>query len=462
MEDIVVTRLNNAVTKKQISTEIAKVISDFDRYNKVKGLTEITRFNQIQLLISFQSVVKKDFKKLTKKDIELYFAEKEGSKYSIEITKVVIKKFMKWLYGGDDFPDCVKSLTYARNAYVFKKPEDMLNENEIKKLIDICDNLRDRAIISLFWDTGVRVGELVSLNVGNVTNDGEFMSIYVTGKSGSRNLGLITSASLVNELLNLHMNKNDLSAPLFISYNSKNYGGRLSENSVQELLKILGKRAGIKKKVTPHLIRHSKLTDLARKGMNEMMMRSMAGWSKSSGMVQYYTHLTSEDVNNKRFELESGGKAKQKESEASSFLPITCPRCGKQNDSSYQYCSSCWFPLEHKTIQKDILLISTFKSKFTRMALDVDKFVSEYYDFKTTTQEYLEFYKGFEGKNSTSIELLQQKLNWTKARFERFVNALVESGIIMINNGVVSIQTYDYNGGQKSVFDNFLCFQKML
>ena len=166
---------------------------------------------------------------MTKKDIELYFSEKKGSKYSIEIYKIYIKKFMKWLYGGDDFPECVKGITYARNAYKFKKPEDMLTENEIKKLIDVCDNLRDRAIVSLLWDSAIRVGELCSLNVGNVTNDGEHLSITVSGKTGQRIIGLISSAPLINELLNQHMHKNKLDAPLFISHNGKNYGGRLTK-----------------------------------------------------------------------------------------------------------------------------------------------------------------------------------------------------------------------------------------
>ena len=215
MEDIVATRLKNALKKNKINTKIAKVLSEFDRYNKAKGLAESTRFNQIQQLISFSSKVKKDFKDLTKKDIEIYFAEKKGSKYSKEIIKIYIKKFMKWLYGGDDFPDCVKGLTYARNAYVFKKPEDMLTEKEIKKLISICDNLRDRAIVSLLWDTAIRVGELCNLDVGNVTNDGEHLSITVCGKTGQRSIGLISSAPLINELLNLHMYKNDLESPVF-------------------------------------------------------------------------------------------------------------------------------------------------------------------------------------------------------------------------------------------------------
>jgi site-specific recombinase XerD len=135
MTDIVETRLNKAISKKQINNEIAKVLSEFDRYNKVKGLTEISRLNQIQQLIKFSSKVKKDFKDLTKKDIEIYFAEKNYSSYSNQIIMVVIKKFMKWLYGEDEYPEQVKGLKHSRNAYKLKTPKDMLSEEEAKKII---------------------------------------------------------------------------------------------------------------------------------------------------------------------------------------------------------------------------------------------------------------------------------------------------------------------------------------
>jgi hypothetical protein len=171
--------------------------------------------------------------------------------------------------------------------------------------------------------------------------------------------------------------------------------------------------------------------------------------------------MTEAEVDDNRRTLITG-KEIPKTIEKSILLPIKCPRCGKDNDDDNNYCYSCWLPLSRKNIDRDIKIISTFKSKYTRMAINVDKFVEEYYTFRSTTEEYLEFYKGFTGKNSISVESLQERLNWKKSRFERFIHGLLETGVLTIKDGVVTIETYESNGVQKSVFDNFLMFQKML
>ena len=96
------------------------------------------------------------------------------------------------------------------------------------------------------------------------------------------------------------------------------------------------------------------------------------------------------------------------------------------------------------------------------MSINVDAVVNEYYQFKTTTEDYLEFYNAFMGQFSMRMDELFQRLQWAKNRFERFVNGLLECGVIEIENGIVTIQMYDLNGVRKSVFDNFLMFQKLL
>jgi len=444
--------------KKVVETKNLETLKEFDKYNKVNGLAESTREHQSREMRLLVTKVKKDFKDMTDKDIESYLSKCKCSKYTLDTKKIVIKKFFKWLYNTDDYPGIVKWIKLSRSSYNFKKPSEMLTESEVKKLIECCDNLRDKAIFSLLDDTAIRIGELVNLNIEDVANDGENLSITVRGKTGQRNVGLITSAPLINEWLNLHPYKNNPEAPLFISLSNSCYGERMYETGIYAMLQVYKERAGIKKRVTPHLFRHSRLTMYARKGLSESAMRQYAGWTASSSMPEVYIHLTEKDVDDKRRELETGTKPKQVELHTSSLLPITCPRCGKQNDSSNNYCSSCWLPLTRESVQSDLKLLNTFRSKFTRMAIDVDKYIDEYSQFKTVTEEYLEFYNASGGKSIVEVEVLREKLKWNKNRFERFVNGLVETGVLNIENGIVTIQKYE----GKSVFDNFLMFKKML
>lgn len=445
--------------KDELNRKNIKILKDFDRFNLSKDLAESTRYNQTLILMKFISRTNKNFAEITRKDVESYIITRKVKvkPNSLDIDKIVLKKFYKWFKNGT-YSNCVEWLELS-NEYNYKKPTDMLTEEEIKKLMKKCNNLRDRAIVALLNDSAARLGEIVNLNIGDVHNDGEHLSITVSGKTGERSIGLITSSPLITELINHHPDKNNPNAPLFLSYPAKNK--RISDNTVYEMLQELRERAGISKKVTSHIFRHSTLTRYARLGMNEPQMRIFAGWSDSSNMPSVYLHMTEKEVDDNRRALMTG-KEIPKTIEKSKLLPIKCPRCGKDNDGDNNYCYSCWLPLSRKSVDRDVKIISTFKSKFTQMAINVDKFVDEYYNFRSTTEEYLEFYKGFGGKKSINLELLQQNLNWTKSRFERFVNGLIESGVLTIKDGKITIETYATDSGQKSVFDNFLMFQKML
>ena len=458
INDSVATIIQNK--KELLSEQNAQTLMDFDTFNKANNCKELTRYGQIQILIRFISSIKKNFMDVTRKDIEAYLASRNVKNYTIDGEKTILKKFYKYLNGGEVYPDTVKWITLS-NDYTYKKPEQMLTETEIKLMISKCENLRDHAIVSLLDDTAIRVGELCNLNIGDVHNDGEHMSITVKGKTGERSIGLITSAPVMNELLNAHTDKNNPKAPLFISLNQKTYGKPLTDTGVYQMLQVLKKRAGITKKISPHIFRHTTLTRYAKLGMNESQMRMYAGWTADSSMPEVYLHMTTDEVDDNRRALVTGQRIERK-IERSKLLPITCPRCHKQNDSNNQYCYSCWLPLLRETVDRDIQIISAFKSKFTKMSINVDAVVNEYYQFKTTTEDYLEFYNAFMGQFSMRMDELFQRLQWAKNRFERFVNGLLECGVIEIENGIVTIQMYDLNGVRKSVFDNFLMFQKLL
>jgi len=457
MSDSVVTLLQNK--KEQLTDENIKTLMDFDQLNTANNCSESTRYNQTQMLIRFISKVKKNFKDVTRDDVEKYLASRKDVKdCTVDNDKIILKKFYRWLYGmkKKEYPECVDWITLTNN-YTYKKPSDMLTDDDVRRLMAKCNNLRDRCIVSLLDDSACRIGELVGIDVGDVHNDGENISIFVTGKTGPRNIGLITSSALIIELLN-QSDKNP-KAPLFVSYNQKTYGQRLTDNGVYEMLQTLRDRAHITKKVTPHCFRHKRLTQYAKTGrVNEAQLRIFAGWNSSSHMSSVYLHLTEEDVDASRRAIVTGKKPKPKEVEASDLLPITCPRCGKSNDSQNTYCCSCWMPLTRPNVDRDIQIINAFKSKFTRMVVDVDTVVAEYTQFRSTTEEYLQFYRTFEGEMSISVESLQQRLQWTKHRFERFINGLVETGVLKVEDGVITIQTQD----GKSVFDNFELFKKML
>ncbi len=294
--------------KKKLLTESnLKTLNDFDQNCRANHVKEISRYTKLQILIRFISSTNKDFNDVTKQDLEYYLANRKVKPSTLDHEKIVLKHFFKWLNGNESYPDTVKWITLT-NKYEYKLESEMLTENEITHLLNSCNNIRSKAIISMLYDSAIRVGELVNLNIEDVHNFGEYFSIKVSGKTGKRDVALIFSAPILNEYLNHHLYKNNPKAPLFFSICGRSHGKRLTINGVYEIIQIIKERSGIKKKISPHIFRHSRLTYYGKKGMSEQLMRQYAGWTSKSNMTSVYCHVNSEDVYNKQLEIETGKK----------------------------------------------------------------------------------------------------------------------------------------------------------
>jgi len=175
-----------------------------------------------------------------------------------------------------------------------------LEVNEVKNIIEIPPGeglgIRDKAIISILFSTGMRVSELVALNLSDIGFDrGE---ITVLGK-GKKLRVVFLSKEALTDLTNYLAERgtdqasahNAKDIPLFLSKK----GGRLTVRSIERLVKKYATRAGIAKKVSPHTLRHSFATDLLIAGADIRSVQSMLGHS-SITTTQQYTHVTDQHL----------------------------------------------------------------------------------------------------------------------------------------------------------------------
>ena len=163
--------------------------------------------------------------------------------------------------------------------------ERLLSRSDIEKLVNACDTQRDRALVMLLWDSGCRINEILSRNVGNIEFDRYGAVMVVDGKTGQRRLRLTACVGDLQTWINTHPMKENPEAPLFIMYNRYGFGRkRVHEHTVANRLKVLAELAKITKPVHPHALRHARLTDLAKQGFSEMELRIIAGWEATSGM----------------------------------------------------------------------------------------------------------------------------------------------------------------------------------
>ena len=172
----------------------------------------------------------------------------------------------------------------------------VLNVQEVERLLDepnlgTLDGYRDKTMLELLYATGMRVSELVNVPVKNV--DMKMQYVIVMGKgSKERMLPLGRTAlhylehylSVVRPQL-LH-GKPDAAAELFVT----GWGGPMTRERFYEIIVAYGKSAGISKRVTPHMLRHSFATHLLNNGTDLRIVQELLGHADIS-TTQIYTHL---------------------------------------------------------------------------------------------------------------------------------------------------------------------------
>ena len=152
--------------------------------------------------------------------------------------------------------------------------------------------LRDRAIMEVLFSTGLRVSELSNLNRDQINlNKGEFS---VIGKGGKARLVFLSKNA--KEWLSRYLsNRQDQSPAVFIRYRGKTAKTleekRLSPRQIERMVEKYRRKAGITRKITPHVLRHSFATDLLTHGADLRSVQEMLG-HKNIATTQIYTHVT--------------------------------------------------------------------------------------------------------------------------------------------------------------------------
>jgi len=256
-----------------------------------------------------------------------------GNEVSRRDFGVVIKLFLRWKNQGR-VPPCI-AWWKAGKIDTNLLPENILTEQEVLALLNDVPGGRDRTVVHVLYDTGMRVGEVLALRRQHVSFDHLGAVILIPGgKSGRRRLRAISSAPALREHVNGMSDKRP-EAPLWTTY----VGLPLGYQTVLHTIQRAAKSAGIGKNVTCHSLRHARATVLRRKGVSESSLRSQFGWTKESVMVERYSHLSSEDVDNEL--AKAAGMPTPEQDEKSCLAPVKCAICGRENDATYSFCTGC-------------------------------------------------------------------------------------------------------------------------
>lgn len=164
---------------------------------------------------------------------------------------------------------------------------DFLTADEVESMIESACNIRAKFVISLLYSSGVRLSELLSLDRGSIQNK----RFQVVGKGQKARLCFTDDRTI--ELMNAYLarRKDDNEALLVSALNKE----RMTSTNVQLLVKNAAKAAGIKKHVTPHILRHSFATNFISNNGNIRYLSTMLG-HRSVATTMIYTHVVDNDL----------------------------------------------------------------------------------------------------------------------------------------------------------------------
>jgi integrase/recombinase XerD len=203
-------------------------------------------------------------------------------------------------------------------------PDDLLTEDEVKLMAESCPNPRDPALILLIYETGGRIGEVLSLAVGSIRFDKYGAVLIMAGKTGGRRVRIIFSAKALAECLNRHTSPENPEAPLWTNFESVRSIERLEYGACRKMLTEAARRCRIKR-VNPHSFRHARDSSLANV-LTDAQMNEYLGWIPGSRMPAVYVHLSGRNVDNALFKLKGIKTEKEVNQEERPLKPLQCRR----------------------------------------------------------------------------------------------------------------------------------------
>ncbi|NHM13627.1 site-specific tyrosine recombinase/integron integrase [Xiamenia xianingshaonis] len=236
--------------------------------------------NTIQHMVK---TVGKPYTRIESDDLRGYLANYETkrntSKVTIDNIRRILSSFFSWLEDEDYIVKSpVRRIHRVKTATVAK---DVLSDEELETLRDNCDNVRDLAIVDMLAATGMRVGELVGLNIADI--DLQERECIVTGK-GNKQRPVYFDARAKLHLQEYLRTRSDTCPALFVSLDST--ATRLSIGGVEARLRNLGKVTGVGR-VHPHKFRRTLATHAIDKGMPIEQVQKLLGHARIDTTMHY-------------------------------------------------------------------------------------------------------------------------------------------------------------------------------
>lgn len=241
--------------------------------------SEATKNNYKSQVLSFLNYFKNEIepKSIDNEKIKLWLLEAKTIN-SRKHRLCALNSFYKITVG---MPSKIQKIPYPKSERKLPIP---LSVEEVQKMFSVCENLKHKVILGLLYSSGLRVSELINLKWINI--DRSRMIVNIIGGKGNKDRQVMLDASLI-----------PLLEKYFFEYKTKTFilsgqfSDQYSSTSVNQVVKQLAEKAGIKKRVYTHLMRHNCFTHLLEAGIDINLIQKIAGHSNVKTTL-LYTHIS--------------------------------------------------------------------------------------------------------------------------------------------------------------------------
>lgn len=325
-----------------------EVVEDFVEDLIAEGISKHRIYSYILWTRKCLKAVDKKIDEWDRKDVRRtlnHYKEEHDTGKITENSMLEVKKTLKKVFKWMGKEELVNWFTVGKTETKVT-PQDLITEEEFNKMIENCMNSRDRALISLLYESGARIGEIGSMRVKDISFDDYGTLIWLPkSKTATRKVRVVYSTNYLSQWLCDHPLKHEIEKPLWVKLTGSNAYRRMEYADISAQIKKIAGRAGIKKRIYPHLFRHTRATKLLSK-VSESIGSKYMGWVNGSNMVGVYVHLANEDVDEAILKMHGIKSKGTKDLEVRQ-----CPRCTQINPGT-NYCTRCGLPLTQETAQE--------------------------------------------------------------------------------------------------------------
>lgn len=340
----------------EIPDSVKAAILDFTDDLEISGISKHRQYFYIERLKIIARIMKEKFLSPDRKavrsailELQKLTTKRKGkfSERSINDIKMSLKKFYK-IHENGKYLDEVKWLELNKHPSKEKKPDDIVTIQELSNLLNASMNDRDKAIISMLYDSGCRIGEILTLRIKDVEFDNYGMRLQVHGKTGNRIVRVVGDSVSFTRTYIDNFGKNKKKSQDDVLFTKIGSDEPVLYADINTMLYKVSRRAGLNRRIHPHLFRHTRATLLA-KDLKEAPLEATMGWVHGSKMSRVYVHLSDQDIDNAV--LKVYGIEPEEQPKGIDYRPKVCFRCKTENPTVASYCVKCGLPLSYEELE---------------------------------------------------------------------------------------------------------------